>query len=435
MKKNVAVVGTGYVGLVTGACLAEIGHSVVCIDNDKKKIASLKKGGIPIYEPGLEEVVKKNRRAGRLSFAGSIAEGMKDAELVFIAVGTPPTPDGDADLSFVEAVAREVARHLTRYTVVVDKSTVPVHTGEKVQETMRLHGKPGAQFDVASNPEFLREGTAVKDFLHPDRIVIGVDSPRAEKALRELYAPLQPAPLIVTDIKSAELIKHSSNSFLALKISFINAVSRICESVGADVSLVAEGMGHDARIGKSFLKAGLGFGGSCFPKDLSAYIKMAEEAGYHFDLLKSVQKINADQRQWVARKLKKALWNLRGKTVAIWGLAFKPDTDDLRNAPALDIAAQLMGEGCKVRVHDPVAMDKAKPHLSGVYYAKDAYDAAKGADAVILVTEWKEYKDVDLKKVRASLHTPVFLDGRNVFDPKAMAALGFQYHSVGRPSA
>ncbi len=433
MKKNVAIVGTGYVGLVTGACLAEIGHSVVCVDNNKEKIAALEKGHIPIYEPGLEAVVKKNRKAGRLSFSGSIEEGMKKAELVFIAVNTPPKPNGEADLSFVEAVAREVARCMSRYTVLVEKSTVPVNTGEKVKETLRLHGKKGAEFDVVSNPEFLREGSAVKDFLNPDRIVVGVESKRAEKAMRELYAPLiKKAPFLVTDIKSAELIKHSSNSFLAMKISFINAVANVCERVGADVMKVAEGMGYDARIGKLFLKAGLGFGGSCFPKDLSAYVKMAEEAGYDFDLLRSVQKINAEQRQWVARRLKKALWTLRGKTVAVWGIAFKPDTDDLRNAPALDIIAQLLEEGCVVRAHDPVAMPKTKEMFKDVYFAKDAYDAAQGADAVVLVTEWGDYKKVNFKKVRSLVRGPVFLDGRNLYDPAALTTLGFQVHAVGR---
>lgn len=434
MKKNVAVVGTGYVGLVTGACLAEIGHTVTCVDMNKKKIDVLKKGGIPIYEPGLDAVVKKNRKAGRLSFTTSIKEGMEKADFVFIAVNTPPLENGGADLSYVEAVAREIAETMTRYIVIVEKSTVPVNTGEKVKQTLRLYGKADVPFDVASNPEFLREGTAVQDFLHPDRVVIGVESKRAEKELSELYAPLK-APLIVTDIKSAELIKHSSNSFLAMKISFINAVSAVCERVGADVTKVAEGMGHDSRIGKAFLKAGLGFGGSCFPKDLSAYVHMAEEAGYDFELLKSVQKINADQRLWVVRRLKKALWNLRGKTVALWGLAFKPDTDDMRNAPSLDIIERLQQEGCTLRVHDPVAMPHVKTLVKNVTFAKNAYDAAKGADAVVMVTEWGEYKKLDLKKVRSLMRTPVFLDGRNVYDPATLTQQGFQVHAVGRTPA
>jgi UDPglucose 6-dehydrogenase len=429
---SVAVIGTGYVGLVTGACLAEIGHRVVCVDRDVKKIQTLRRGKMPLYEPGLAEVVARNRRLGRLDFATSIAAGLKDAEIVFIAVNTPPLPDGDADLSFVEAVAREVARSMRRYTVVVEKSTVPVNTGEKVAQTLALHGRKNAAFDVASNPEFLREGSAVEDFLQPDRIVLGVDSPRAEALLRRLYAPVK-APVLVTDIKSAELIKHSSNSFLAMKISFINAVARVCEKVGADVTKVAEGMGHDARIGKSFLKAGVGFGGSCFPKDLNAYIKMAEGAGIDFELLKAAQKINSLQYLWPVEQLKRALWTLRGKTIALWGLAFKPDTDDLRNAPALEIARSLLGEGCRVRAHDPVAMAKAGRLVPGLKTARDPYEAVRGAHALVVVTEWDVFAKVDLARVKSLLATPVLVDGRNLFTPSKVRALGFQYISVGRP--
>jgi UDPglucose 6-dehydrogenase len=433
VKKHVAVVGTGYVGLVTGACLAELGHSVVCVDNDRKKVRTLLKGGIPIYEPGLEAVVRRNRRAGRLAFTDRIQEGLKKAEVVFIAVNTPPLPNGEADLSYVEAVARQVAQNMRRYTIVVEKSTVPVETGEKIKQTMRLYGSRRGEFDVASNPEFLREGTAVHDFLHPDRIVIGVESKRAETALRELYAPLK-APVLVTDIKSAELIKHSSNSFLAMKISFINAVANVCERVGADVTRVAEGMGHDPRIGKDFLRAGIGFGGSCFPKDLNAFVKMAERVGYDFELLKSVQRVNARQREWVLERLKKALWNLKGKTVAVWGLAFKSDTDDLRNAPAVDIIRELQDEGCHVRAYDPVAMGKARRLLKKVRFCRDAYDAARGADAVVVATDWKEFKSLDLKKVKSLVRTPVLLDGRNIFDPAAVTRMGFEYQGVGRGS-
>jgi len=430
-SKNVAIVGTGYVGLVTGACLAEIGHRVTCVDSDKKKIQALKKGVIPIYEPGLPEVVAANRRLRRLSFTGNLEEAMETAEVVFIAVNTPPLPNGEADLSFVEAVARQVARSLRRYMVIVEKSTVPVNTGEKVKQTLRLHGKKGAAFDVASNPEFLREGTAVRDFLKPDRIVIGVESARAEAFLRELYAPLK-APLLVTDIKSAELIKHASNSFLAMKISYINAVAGLCEKVGADVARVAEGMGFDPRIGAAFLRAGLGYGGSCFPKDVDAFIKMAEAAGQDFALLKAVREINDGQRKWAVERLRKSLWNLRGKTIGVWGLAFKPDTDDLRNAPALDIIRALQREGARVQAYDPVAMAKAKPQFPGVRFARNAEDAARGADALLLATEWKEFKKVDLARVKSLMRTPVFVDGRNVFDPAALAALGFTHHSVGR---
>lgn len=431
MKKNVAVIGTGYVGLVTGACLANIGHSVVCVDNDKKKVQALLKGKIPIYEPGLEDVVRKTRKSKHLSFVDNIKAGLEKAEVVFIAVNTPPLADGQADLSFVETVARQVAQNMRRYTIVVEKSTVPVETGEKIKQTMRLHGKNIGDFDVVSNPEFLREGSAVEDFLHPDRIVIGVESKRAEVFMRELYAPLK-ATLLVTDIKSAELIKHSSNSFLAMKISFINAVANVCERVGADVLRVAEGMGHDARIGRAFLNAGLGFGGSCFPKDLKAYIKMAESAGYDFHLLKAVQKINDEQRNWVVEKLRKSLWNLRGKCVALWGVSFKANTDDLRNAPSLDIIARLQEEGCAVRVHDPVSMEKAKALVKGVKFCKDLYETSKDADAVVVVTEWPQFRDVDLKRVKSLVRTPVFLDGRNLFNPRAVADLGFEYHGVGR---
>jgi UDPglucose 6-dehydrogenase len=433
VKKNVAVIGTGYVGLVTGACLSQIGHSVICVDKDKKKIKTLRGGGIPIYEPGLDEIVRKNRKAGRLTFVDNIKAGLDKAEAVFIAVNTPPLPNGEADLSFVEAVAREVAQNMKRYTIVVEKSTVPVETGEKIKQTMRLTGRNIGEFDVVSNPEFLREGSAMEDFLKPDRIVIGTESKRAEMFMRELYEPLK-AKIIVTDIKSAELIKHSSNSFLAMKISFINAVANVCERVGADVTRVAEGMGFDARIGRSFLNAGLGFGGSCFPKDLRAYVKMAENAGYNFQLLKDVQQVNEDQKRWVVEKLKKALWNLKNKTVALWGLSFKANTDDLRNAPALDIIGHLQEEGCHIRAYDPVSMEKAKEIMTGIKFCRNAYETARDADAVVVVTEWPEFRDLDLKRVRGLVRTPVFLDGRNLYDPRQVSDLGFEYQSVGRPT-
>jgi UDPglucose 6-dehydrogenase len=333
-SKNVAVVGSGYVGLVTGACLAEIGHHVVCVDSDRAKVQMLKKGDIPIYEPGLPEVVAANRKARRLHFTTRLEDAMKKAEYVFIAVNTPPLPNGEADLSYVETVARQVGHLLRRYTVIVDKSTVPVNTGDKVRQTLLLHGKKNVPFDVVSNPEFLREGSAVQDFMKPDRIVVGVESEKAEEMMRDLYAPLK-APLIVTDIKSAELIKHASNSFLATKISFANALAELCDRVGADVSLVTKGMGSDPRIGSSFLRAGLGYGGSCFPKDVSAFIHMAESAGVDFKILRAVREVNDHARLWAVDRLKKAFWNLREKTIAVWGLAFKPDTDDLRNSPPL----------------------------------------------------------------------------------------------------
>jgi UDPglucose 6-dehydrogenase len=331
----------------------------------------------------------------------------------------------------VETVARQVGQLLCRYTVIVEKSTVPVNTGDKVRQTLLLHGKKDVPFDVVSNPEFLREGTAVQDFMKPDRIVVGVESPRAEAMMRELYAPVK-APLLVTDIKSAELIKHASNSFLATKISFANALAVLCDRSGADVTLVAKGMGLDPRIGPSFLRAGLGYGGSCFPKDVSAFIHMAENVGYDFKLLKAVTEINDQARSWAVDTLKKALWNLKEKTVAVWGLAFKPDTDDLRNAPALDIIRRLQAEDCRVSAYDPVAMTKARTLLKDVRFCKNPYDAARGADAVVLATEWREFRDADLARVKSHMRTPVFLDGRNLFDPVAVSSLGFQYHSVGR---
>ena len=429
---KVCVIGTGYVGLVTGACLSRLGHTVTCVDNNGKKIEALKQGLIPIFEPGLKPLVIKGMRRKRLFFTTRIAEGIQGAEVVFIAVNTPPLPDGGADLSFVEAVTREVAEHMRRPAVIVEKSTVPVKTGQKIKETIRLHNQRGISFDVASNPEFLREGSAVQDFLHPDRIVIGVQSERAERVLRALYAKIK-APLIVTDVASAELIKHASNSFLATKISYINAVAQICERIGADISKVALGMGLDRRIGGSFLSAGIGFGGSCFPKDLHAFIKMAEENGYSFDLLKDTQKINHDQKMLVVEKLKLSLWNLRGKTIAILGLSFKPNTDDLRNAPALEIAAHLKAQGCRLRVHDPVSMEKARESLSDAVFAKDPYDAAKGADALVLATEWPHYRRLKFSRLKSLMTTPVLVDGRNLFDPVRMKREGFIYHSIGRP--
>ncbi|PCI40393.1 MAG: UDP-glucose 6-dehydrogenase [Elusimicrobia bacterium] len=433
---NICVVGTGYVGLVTGTCLAEIGHTVVCVDSDRAKIKTLRAGKIPIHEDGLLDLVKKNVKAKRLLFAASIQEGMNHkngrAEVVFIAVGTPPNPDGSADLSAVEAVAAETARAMKDYTVIVDKSTVPVETGAWVEKTVKRVNKSRVLFDVASNPEFLAEGTAVHDFLNPDRIVIGVSSKRAERTLRRVYAPLK-AKMLVTDVKSAELIKHASNSFLATKISFMNGVSRVCEAVGADVELVAKGMGLDKRIGPSFLRAGLGFGGFCFPKDLEAFYRISNDKGFDFRLLKEVTEINLSQKDWVFNHVENELWNLNGKKVAILGLAFKPNTDDLRFAPSLSIIERLLKHKVKVTVHDPVAMPKAKPLLKGVTYAKDAYAAAKGADCLVLVTEWNEYKNLDFKKLAKVMENPVFLDGRNVYNPAQVRAQGFTYHSVGRP--
>ena len=438
-RKNVCVVGSGYVGLVTGACLAEIGHRVVCVDSDKKKLAALKAGKVPIYEPGLDELFKKNRKNGRLHFASSVKEGMDHkghrADAIFIAVGTPPRGDGSADLSAVEKVAEEIAANLEGYAVIIDKSTVPVETGEWVAKTVKRFNKRGVDYDVVSNPEFLSEGTAVKDFLSPDRVVFGVASARAEKVMRELYAPIKGTTVVVTDVKSAELIKHASNSFLATKISYINAVAILCEKVGADVTQVAYGMGLDRRIGPMFLRAGIGFGGFCFPKDLEAFYWIAKQKGYDFSLLKSVREINDLQKAWVMRKVEEQLWNLEGKTLALLGLAFKPHTDDMRFAPAVDIVRMLHERKVKVRATDPVSMERAKavPELKGVTFCKDAYECVKGADGVAIVTEWPQFKALDWARVKKLARHPLIIDVRNLLDPAAMRKLGFTYCGVGRP--
>jgi UDPglucose 6-dehydrogenase len=428
---KLCIVGTGYVGLVTGACFAEVGHQVICVDNDLKKVELLQKGGIPIYEPGLEEIVKKNVAAGRLRFSGEIADGVRNSEVVFIAVPTPPRDDGSVDMSFVEKVAREIAGAMTEYKTVVDKSTVPVKTGEKVSETIRRYNKHKVDVDVVSNPEFLREGCAVQDLMNPDRIVIGVLNDRPVAKMKEIYAPFK-APMIVTDINSAELIKHACNSFLALKISYINAISVICEASGANVEDVAHGMGLDKRIGRAFLNAGLGYGGSCFPKDLGAFVHIAEALGYDFRLLKEVQTINAEQIQRFLKKIHDSLWIVKDKTIGVLGLAFKPNTDDMRMSPSLDIIQPLQKEGAHIKAYDPKATEKAREVLPDVEFCDNAYAAASGADALVLCTEWDEFRKLDLEKLRSVMSQPIMLDGRNVCDPKKMAALGFVYKSVGR---
>jgi UDPglucose 6-dehydrogenase len=428
---RLTIIGTGYVGLVTGTCFAEVGHRVICVDNDAAKVKTLQGGGIPIYEPGLVELVKKNTEAGRLSFTTSTAEGVEQSEVVFIAVPTPPLADGSVDSSFIEKVAREIAAAMTSYKIVVDKSTVPVKTGEKVAETIKRYCKAKVEFDVVSNPEFLREGFAVEDLMKPDRIVIGVKSQRPVPALKEVYKPFD-APLIITDINSAELIKHASNSFLALKISYINAISVLCEAAGANVQEVAHGMGMDDRIGRRFLNASLGFGGSCFPKDLSAFIKIAEQVGYDFGLLKEVQKINAEQMNRFVKKIVDTLWVLKDKKIGVLGLAFKQNTDDVRMSPAIDLCQRLQKEGALLTVYDPKAMDKARTILKDVTYVEDMNAVADGCDALVIATEWEEFKKLDLDRVRKNLSHPIMFDGRNLFDPVEMERLGFIYKSVGR---
>jgi UDPglucose 6-dehydrogenase len=424
-------VGTGYVGLTTGACFAELGNKVICVDNNKAKIENLKKGIIPFYEPRLEELVKKNTKRKRLFFSSSIKQGVEKSLVIFIAVGTPSRDNGEADLTAIENVARNIALNMKEYRLIVEKSTVPVETGLWVERTIAANIKARAKFDVASNPEFLREGSAIADFMHPDRIVVGVESKKARDILLDLYRPLN-APILVTDIKSAELIKHASNSFLATKISFINAVSQVCERTGADVVKVAEGMGLDKRIGRQFLNAGAGYGGSCFPKDVDAFINISDKLGYDFDLLKSVKKINQQQKELILKKIHDALWIIKNKTIGILGLSFKPNTDDMRCAPSLDIIAALKKEGAKIKAYDPCALKKAAALLSGVKFAKDIYDLVKGCDCVVVITEWNEFKEADFLRIKKLLKRPLIIDGRNIYEPEKLKKLGFEYISIGR---
>lgn len=430
---KLTIIGSGYVGLTTGACFAEVGHHVVCVDNDERKIKSLLEGKIPIYEPGLETIVRKNVVSKRLQFTTSTEEGVDHGEVIFIAVPTPPQADGSVDLSFIEKVAREIAVCLGSYRVIVDKSTVPVKTGERVAQTIRRYAKPGVEFDVVSNPEFLREGSAVEDLMHPDRIVIGGNSDRALAVMQKVYEPFV-APVLVTDINSAELIKHAANSFLALKISYVNALSELCEVSGADVEKVAEGIGMDKRIGRSFLNAGLGYGGSCFPKDIAAFIAIADQLGTPFNLLKEVQKINARQLNRFLDSVREALWVLKDKKIAVWGLSFKPNTDDVRSSVAVNLVETLVKEGADVTAYDPKAMDKFRelPISSKVTLTDNPVEAARGAEALIVATEWPEFATVDLQELRDAMRTPLIFDGRNLLDPTAATSYGFQYRGIGR---
>ncbi len=430
---EISIIGSGYVGLVTGACFADVGHTVICVDNDAKKIESLQAGKVPIYEPGLEELIHRNVSARRLRFTGSTKEGVDNSQIVFIAVPTPQQPDGSVDLSFIEKVARDIAAVLKDYRVIVDKSTVPVKTGEKVAESIKRYNRHGAKFDVVSNPEFLREGCAVGDLMQPDRIVIGAQSQQAVDLMKKVYEPFM-APILVTDVNSAELIKHAANSFLALKISYINAVSAICEASGADVEKVADGIGMDQRIGRNFLNAGIGYGGSCFPKDIAAFITISEQLGVPFTLLKEVQRINAAQKDRFLKAMRDTLWVLRDKKIAVWGLTFKPDTDDLRSSVAIELVADMLREGAQVTVYDPKGMEKAREvgAISGATFADSALAAVDGVEALVVATEWGEFSNVDLALVKERMTTPIIFDGRNVFDPATMSELGFHYHSIGR---
>jgi UDPglucose 6-dehydrogenase len=451
---RIAVVGSGYVGLVAGACFADLGHDVILVDNDQRKLAALRQGQVPIHENFLPELLGRHR-GQRLTFSDDLKQAVALSSVIFVAVGTPPTESGEADLSYVESVAREISGGINGYKVVVEKSTVPVYTSEWVRRIILRNGTDQDLFDIASNPEFLREGTAVTDFLFPDRIVIGCDSDRAAEVLREVYAPLtnggyyqrtdaipqpdrasMPPPIIVTSTKSAELIKHASNAYLAMKISFINAVASVCESVGADVNQVVHGVGTDSRIGPRFLNPGIGYGGSCFPKDVMAFRAVARESGYDFRLLDEVMRINEDQRQRFLRKVHSALWTLRGKKLAVLGLAFKGGTDDIRESPALFLVQALVQEGSKITAYDPAAMERAREVLpSEVTFANSAYEAAHGADALLILTEWEEFANLDLTRLRQGLKYPIVIDGRNLYDPEVMAAQGFTYYSVGRTAA
>jgi len=451
---RIAVVGSGYVGLVAGACFADFGHDVILVDNDSRKLAALNNGQIPIHENFLPELLSRHR-GRRLTFSDDLRAAVRASSTIFIAVGTPPTERGEADLSYVESVAREITGAVDHYKVIVEKSTVPVYTSEWIRKIILRNGADPSLFDVASNPEFLREGTAVTDFLFPDRIVIGCDNDRCAGVLREVYAPLTsgsyyerpdaipqpdrasiPPPIIVTSTKSAELIKHASNAFLAMKISFINAVASLCESVGANVNQVCHGIGTDSRIGPRFLNPGIGYGGSCFPKDVMAFRAVARECGYDFRLLDEVMRINEDQRERFVRKVRSALWTLRGKHLGVLGLAFKGGTDDIRESPAILIVQVLLQEGCKITAFDPAAMERTQEMMaSGVRFANSAYEAATGADALLILTEWEEFANLDLQRLHQELKYPIVIDGRNLYDPEVMAANGFTYYSVGRAAA
>src|ERR671935_1690344 len=430
---DLSIIGSGYVGLVTGACFADVGHNVVCVDNDAQKIKQLQSGEVPIYEPGLEEIIHRNVSAHRLRFTESIKHGVDNAQIVFIAVPTPPHSDGSVDLSFIEKVAREIAGVLTDYRVIVDKSTVPVKTGEKVAESIKRYNRHGAKFDVVSNPEFLREGCAVSDLMHPDRIVIGSQSEQAIDVMKKVYEPFM-APILVTDVNSAELIKHAANSFLALKISYINAVSAICEASGADIEKVADGIGMDRRIGRDFLNAGIGYGGSCFPKDIAAFVNISEQLGVPFNLLREVQRINTAQKERFLKTIRDTLWVLREKKIAVWGLTFKPDTDDVRSSVAIELVEKLLREGARVLAYDPKGMQKARAikAIADAEFASSALEAVNDAEALVIATEWNEFANVDLAVVKEKMRTPIVFDGRNLLDPETMRRLGFHYHSIGR---
>ncbi len=432
---TIAIIGTGYVGLTTGACLSDIGHKVICVDNDLEKINFLREGKCPIFETGLPELIQKNQQQNNLIFTDDLNSAVKNSEIVFICVNTPPKPDGQADLKYVEMVARQIAEIITEYKIIVDKSTVPVKTAEKVKETIKKYNLYNADFDVVSNPEFLREGTAVSDTLNPDRIVIGVDSKRAQEAMLKLYEPIikkNNTPVKIVSVKSAELIKHGANTFLSTKISYANLVAEACEQVGADALEVLEAIGLDKRIGSNFLKPGIGFGGSCFPKDIAAFKKTLEILGVDCSFIEAIEKINSRAWQRFLKKIERELWVLDGKQIGVLGLSFKPGTDDIRNSPAIRIISGLIKENVKIKAYDPKAMAKTQKFLPEIQYCQNAYQAAEKTDALIICTDWDEFKNLDLLKIKNLMTTPVIFDGRNIFNPVQLKQLGFTYFGVGR---
>jgi UDPglucose 6-dehydrogenase len=429
--RKICVIGVGYVGLVTGTCFADLGHQVTCVDVDNAKIEKLRSGVMPIYEPGLEEMVRRNAQAGRIKFTDSYEEGLAEVEFVFIAVGTPQGSGGEADLKYVRAAARSIAKTMDHSLIIINKSTVPIGTGDWVADIVGRHQPQPTDFSVVSNPEFLREGSAINDFMYPDRIVLGSLDADAAAQVAQLYLSLR-APIMITDLRTAEMIKYASNAFLATRISFINEISSICEALGADVKEVAVGMGYDKRIGPYFLDAGIGYGGSCFPKDVQALAHMAAVHGCHPQLLRSVMDINRDQRRQVIHKLRELLGRLDEKVIGILGLAFKPNTDDMREAPSIELIHLMQSEGARIRAYDPVAMVNAPLYLHDVTLCQDAYEVAKGADALVVITEWNEFKHLSLPKMKAAMRQPIVVDGRNIYDPEQMSALGFTYRGMGR---
>jgi UDPglucose 6-dehydrogenase len=427
---RIAVIGTGYVGLVTGSCFADMGNTVTCVDINRKKVEQLKKGIVPIFEPGLEDIVRRNQ-GQRLFFTTDLAKAVKNSDFIFIAVNTPPNKKGEADITNVKAAARSIAKSINRYKIIINKSTVPIGMGDIVNQIMIKYGPKGVAFDVVSNPEFLREGSAVADLLKPERVVIGATRRLAAQKVAEIYKPLH-CPVLITDLKSAEMIKYASNAFLATKISFINEIANLCDQVGADILQVTKGMSHDSRIGGQFLNAGLGFGGSCFPKDVSALVQIGKNSHYHFRILPKVLEINEYQRHYFLDLVRQAIGDLKGKTFAIWGLSFKPNTDDLREAPSLTIIPALLAKGAKVQAYDPVSMPGAKKLFPRVKYGKNAYEAAHGSDAILVLTDWNEFKQIDFSKLKSIVKQTVIVDGRNMYDSEKMAEVGFTYHGMGR---